>query len=147
MLFRLSILRARVLELPLESVYKDELSGLSEWRCLVTFPFLHMRNFMKRIFYNYMLRNFSLGSITLPLGFLMILFGSIYGVFRWVQSSETQEPATAGTVMLSALPIIIGIQLVLNFLAQDLSSVPDRAVHRKLTHKRTLVTVQREPEA
>jgi glycosyltransferase involved in cell wall biosynthesis len=143
-LFRLSILRARIVELPLETVYKDELSGLNEWRCLVTFPFLHLRNFMKRIFYNYMLRNFSLGSITLPLGVLMLAFGSIYGIVGWIESYESQEPATAGTVMLSALPIIIGIQLMLNFLAQDVASVPDRAVHRKLTHKETLVSGGRE---
>jgi dolichol-phosphate mannosyltransferase len=146
LLFRLSILRARVIELPLETVYRDELSGVSEWRCLVTFPFLHMRNFMKRIFYNYLLRNFSLGSVTLPLGVLMLAFGSIYGLVRWIQSSESQEPATAGTVMLSALPIIIGIQLVLNFLAQDLASVPDRPAHKRLTHKRTLVSAKCETE-
>ena len=146
LLFRLSILRARIIELPLETIYKDELSGLNVWRCLVTFPFLHFRNLMKRIFYNYMLRNFSLGSITLPLGVLMLAFGSIYGVVRWIESYESQEPATAGTVMLSALPIIIGIQLMLNFLAQDVASVPDRAVHRKLTHKRTLVSAERELE-
>ena len=130
----------------METVYTDELSGLSEWRCLVTFPFLHMKNFSKRIFYNYLLRNFSLGSITLPLGLLMIAFGSIYGLVRWIQSYESQEPATAGTVMLSALPIIIGIQLMLNFLAQDVSSVPDRAVHRRLARTRTLVSAERELE-
>ncbi|HEX6604786.1 MAG TPA: glycosyltransferase family 2 protein [Sphingomicrobium sp.] len=144
LLFRLSILRARVIELPLETVYNDERSGLSVWRCLVTFPFLHMRNFIKRIFYNYVLRNFSLGSITLPLGLLMLAFGAIYGIVRWVESSESQEPATAGTVMLSALPIIIGIQLILNFLAQDVSSVPERAAHRKLSHKRMLVSPERK---
>jgi len=146
LLFRLSVLRARIIELPLETVYKDELSGLSEWRCLLTFPFLHVRNFFKRIFYNYMLRNFSLGSITLPLGLLMLTFGSVYGLVRWIESYESQEPATPGTVMLSALPIIIGIQLVLNFLAQDVSSVPDRAVHKRLVHKRTLVSAEREME-
>lgn len=144
LLFRLSILRARIVELPLETVYGDETSGLNEWRCLLTFPFLHLRNFFKRIFYNYMLRNFSLGSITLPLGILMMVFGSIYGLIGWIQSYESQEPATAGTVMVSALPIIIGIQLMLNFLAQDVSSVPDRAVHKKLTHKRTLVSAERK---
>jgi glycosyltransferase involved in cell wall biosynthesis len=146
LLFRLSVLRARVVELPMETIYKDELSGLNEWRCLLTFPLLHARNFFKRIFYNYLLRNFSLGSITLPLGMLMLSFGSLYGLVRWIESYESQEPATAGTVMLSALPIIIGIQLMLNFLAQDVSSVPDRAVHKRLTHKRTLVSAERELE-
>jgi len=140
LLFRLSILRAKVVELPLETVYGDEVSGLREWRCLLTFPLLHLRNFMKRIFYNYMLRGFSLGSIELIAGVLMTLFGTIHGVRHWIISLQTQEPATAGTVMLSALPIIVGIQLILNFLAQDIASTPGQAVQNALLHKRTLVT-------
>jgi glycosyltransferase involved in cell wall biosynthesis len=140
LLFRLAILRAKIVELPLETVYGEERSGLNEWRCLLTFPFLHMRNFAKRIFYNYMLRSFSLGSITLPLGLILLAFGSIYGLWGWIESFETQQPATAGTVMLSALPILIGIQLILNFLAQDVSSVPDRPIRHRLAHHRVLVS-------
>ena len=63
MLFRLSTLGARVVELPIETVYRDEKSNLSELRCLATFPLLHLRNFAKRIFYNYFLRNFSIASL------------------------------------------------------------------------------------
>lgn len=140
LLFRLAILRAKIVELPLETVYGAEVSGLNEWRCLASFPFLHLRNFLKRIFYNYVLRGFSLGSVELIAGLVMTLFGTVYGVQHWIFSVRTQEPATAGTVMLSALPIIVGIQLILNFLAQDISSTPDRPVHRTLIHKQTLVT-------
>ena len=32
--------------------------------------------------------------------------------------------------MLSALPFIVGLQLVLAFLGQDIRSVPDRPFHR-----------------
>ena len=140
LLFRLAILRAKVVELPLETIYDRETSGLSAWRCLITFPFLHTRNFLKRLFYNYMLRNFSLGSVTLPTGVALLVFGAVYGTVKWIGSLTTQEPATAGTVMLSALPVLVGIQLILSFLAQDVSSVPDRPVHKRLVHKRTLVT-------
>jgi glycosyltransferase involved in cell wall biosynthesis len=144
MLFRLSILRAKVIELPLETVYGDEISHLSAWKCLVTFPFLHLRNFMKRIFYNYLLRNFSIGSIALPTGILMILFGATYGLIEWVHSFASNEPATAGTVMLSALPVLVGIQLILSFLGQDIASIPDQPVHQRIVHKRTIVTPGRQ---
>ena len=130
----------------MDAKYGEEVSNLKISRIVGEFFIKHMRNFIKRIFYNYLLRNFSLGSITLPLGILMLLFGSVYGIVRWIQSYQSQDPATAGTVMLSALPIIIGIQLVLNFLAQDVASVPDRAVHGQLAHKRMLVSIDHTAE-
>jgi dolichol-phosphate mannosyltransferase len=140
LLFRLAILRAVVVELPIETVYGQERSGLSELRCLITFPFLHLRNFYKRIVYNYFIRAFSLGSLTLVMGCLMATFGIVFGIAEWIVSFRTNEPATSGTVMLSALPTIIGIQLILNFLAQDVASTPKRPIHAKVDHKRTLAT-------
>ena len=44
MLFRLSIIRARVIELPMPSIYRDQDSHLYVWRCLITFPAWHLRN-------------------------------------------------------------------------------------------------------
>lgn len=143
LLFRLSILQAKVIELPLETVYNGEASNLSSLRCLITFPFLHIRNFYKRLFYNYVLRNFSFGSIALLTGLVLLTLGIIYGTIRWIESWRTLEPATAGTVMLSALPVLVGIQLILSFLAQDVSSVPDQPVHKRLVYKRTFVTPQK----
>ncbi|MCJ7421411.1 glycosyltransferase family 2 protein [Sphingomicrobium astaxanthinifaciens] len=142
-LFRLAILRAKVIELPMETTYGEEVSNLSIWRCLVTFPFLHFRNFMKRLFYNYVLRNFSIGSIGLPTGVLLMTLGAGYGLAKWIESFRTDEAATAGTVMLSALPVLVGIQLILGFLSQDISSVPDQPVHRRLLHKKVIVTPRR----
>ena len=144
LLFRLAILRAKVMELPLETVYEDETSHLSAWRCLITFPFLHARNFLKRLFYNYVLRNFSIGSVVLPTGLVLVVLGTTYGVIQWIESLRTGEVATAGTVMLSALPVLVGIQLILSFLAQDVSSVPDTPIHKRLVHKRTIITPGRE---
>ena len=69
-----------MIELPLETVYNDETSNLSVAHCLFTFPFLHARNFMKRLFYNYALRNFSVGSVALPTGLLLLFSGAGYGV-------------------------------------------------------------------
>ena len=49
---------------------------------------------------------------------------------------------TAGTVMLSALPIMLGIQLLLNFLAYDISITPRAAVHTRIAQLRVLTTRQ-----
>jgi dolichol-phosphate mannosyltransferase len=56
--------------------------------------------------------------------------GLIYGGLRWAGSSEAGVATPAGTVMLSALPVIMGIQLILAFFSYDIASVPSRAVHR-----------------
>lgn len=140
LLFRLATLRARVVELPIETVYRDELSHLSEMRCLATFPFLHARNFLKRLFYNYLLRNFSTASLSMIGGIILLAFGSVFGGLHWLDSLRTAQPATAGTVMLSALPLLVGIQLLLSFLSQDVALTPSTAIHRKLGFKRVLAT-------
>lgn len=138
LLFRLGTLRARVIELPIEAVYGAETSHLSELRCLATFPFLHARNFWKRLFYNYFLRNFSTASISLVAGLFLCVFGLGFGAVHWLESLRTGQVATAGTVMFSALPLLIGIQFVLNFLSQDVALTPSTAIHRRLATRRVL---------
>lgn len=140
LLFRLSTLRARIIEQPIETVYNVEQSHLNEWRCLATFPFLHAQNFFKRLFYNYLLRNFSTASLSLLAGTILLLFGTVFGALNWLDSLRTGEAATAGTVMLSALPFLLGVQLLLNFLAQDVALTPSIAIHRRLGSKRVLRT-------
>lgn len=140
LLFRLATLRARVVELPIETVYSDEQSHLSELRCLATFPFLHGRNFLKRLVYNYLLRNFSAASLSLIGGMILLAFGGVFGGLHWLDSFRTGRPATPGTVMLSALPLLIGIQLLLNFLSQDVALTPSTAIHRRLGFKRVLAS-------
>jgi dolichol-phosphate mannosyltransferase len=131
MLFRLNTLRAVVVDVPMDAVYGDEVSNLKISRIVTEFAAKHVRNFFKRLFYNYYLRNMSLASIELPLGVAMVLFGSIYGVSHWWYSLRHDMVTPAGTVMVAALPLIMGTQLILAFLAYDISSVPRRAIHTK----------------
>jgi len=132
LLFRLSTIRARVIELPMASTYGAAPSHLSVWRCLATFPWLHFRNLIKRLFYNYFLRNFSIASVNLLLGTVLALFGVCFGVDRWLTASQSDLAATAGTVMLSALPLLLGVQLILNFLSHDMATTPRDAIHRAI---------------
>jgi len=130
MLFRLNILRAVVADVPMDAKYGNEVSGLKISKIIVEFFTKHTCNFWKRIFYNYYLRDMSLASIELPVGLLMFIFGLIFGVYHWVLSGVTGQSSSSGTVMLSALPIIIGLQLILAFLGHDISSVPTKPFHR-----------------
>jgi uncharacterized membrane protein len=76
------------------------------------------------VFYNYFLRDFSIATLNLILGTLLVLGGATFGVLTWYRSAVTGIPQTAGTVMLAALPIILGLQLLLSFLAYDVANTP-----------------------
>lgn len=109
----------------MEACYRNEISSLRISHILPEFLVKHARNSIKRIFYNYYLRDMSIASVELPLGILMAVFGTGIGLYHWYGSS-TAGVASAGTVMLSGLPVIVGIQLLLAFLNYDIGSVPTR---------------------
>lgn len=138
MLFRLNTLKAVVIDIPMVALYADEVSNLKIRKIAGEFLFKHLRNFLKRIFYNYYLRDMSMGSIQLPLGLLFIVFGLTFGGYHWFDSLSTNLSATSGTVMLSALPIIVGLQFLLAFLGQDMASVSTRPIAQSLTKQRIL---------
>jgi dolichol-phosphate mannosyltransferase len=129
MLFRLNTLRAVVVDIPMDANYGDEVSNLKIPKIVGEFLFKHIRNFGKRIFYNYYLRDMSLASLELPIGVVMFVFGATFGMLHWINSLQSGIPTTAGTVMLSALPVIIGTQFILAFIGYDIASVPKRPFH------------------
>lgn len=130
MLFRLNTLRAVVVDIPMDARYGDEVSNLKISKIIGEFAFKHARNFAKRIFYNYYLRDMSLASIELPLGILLLLSGCGIGAYHWLISIREGIATTAGTVMLAALPILMGLQLMLAFLGYDIANVPRRPIHK-----------------
>ena len=134
-LFRLNTLRAVVIDVPMDAKYGDEVSNLKVSQIVGEFLFKHVRNFLKRIFYNYYLRDLSLASIELPLGLVLLCFGIGYGGYNWLESAQAGIPTPAGTVMLAALPILTGIQFVMAFLGYDISSIPRRPRHAGLNKK------------
>lgn len=70
MLFRLNTIRAVVVDVPMDARYGDEVSNLSVRKIVLDFAVRHLRNFGKRIFYNYFLRDLSLASLELVAGVL-----------------------------------------------------------------------------
>jgi len=139
MLFRLYILRAKVMDIPMHSKYGDEISNLKISNVLGEFLLKHLKNFFKRIFYCYYLRDLSIASIELPMGVLLFLFGIIFGIWSWMQAFQSDISTPAGTIMLSALPTLMGLQLILSFLAYDISSTPSEAIHPILLENRDSV--------
>jgi hypothetical protein len=133
MLFRLNIIRAVVSDIPMKAEYKNEKSNLKIRSVLFQFPFKYANRLVKRIFYNYFLRDFNVGSMELVIAIILSLFGFIFGIFKWIESIETGRPATAGTVFLAGLPIILGFQAFFNFLHFDVSNIPHKPVSSEET--------------
>ncbi len=130
MLFRLNTLRAVVVDVPMEAKYEDETSHLKVSSIIGEFLVKHAKNFGKRIFYNYYLRDLSLASVELMIGLLLTLFGISFGLYHWLASANLGTSTPAGTVMLAAMPLLVGIQLILQFLGYDIASVPKRPLHK-----------------
>ena len=124
MLFRLNTLRAVVIDIPMQSKYENEGSSLSIFKSVNEFGLKHLLNFFKRIIYNYFLRDFHLASLEWILGPCLLGYGLVFGIFKWNESIALGTSATAGTVMLAALPIIIGLQLLLSALNFDVDNKP-----------------------
>lgn len=135
MLFRLGTLRAVVVDVPMDARYGDEVSNLNIAKIAGVFFIKHVRNFFKRIFYNYYLRDMSLASIELPMGVLLFVCGGIFGLYHWIISVRAGITTPAGTVMLAALPVLLGTQMILAFLGYDIANVPSRPLHKMLKLK------------
>ena len=124
MLFRLNTVRAVVYDVPMDAVYADEESSLKVSKVLPEFLFKHVNRFFKRYVYLYLLRDFNIGSLYSLLGVALCLLGLLFGGWHWLHSLSSGAPATSGTVMLAALPLIIGIQFLIAFLHHDVEHVP-----------------------
>ena len=132
MLFRLGTFRAVVRDVPMDAHYGDEVSNLKVGKVLPEFLSKHVRNFAKRIFYGYFLRDVSVASLELVCGMGLLLFGATYGGWHWWQSISSGQTAATGVIMLAAMPVLIGLQLLLSFLAYDIASVPRHSLGRAL---------------
>lgn len=136
MLFRLNTIRAVVCDVTMESKYGDEVSNLSIRHIWWEFLRKNVRNTASRIFYNYYLRDVSVASFELPLGLGLLLFGVPFGLSKWFDSYAEHSVASAGTVMLASLPVILGVQFLLAFLNYDIRSTPVKTFHlTKLKNK------------
>jgi len=124
LLFRLSIVNAVVMDVPMVSVYGDEKSNLKIRKVIFEFPWRHTVNLAKRVFYKYYLREWSVASFELPIGLGLTIFGAWFGLARFFEASSAGQATTAGQVTLSALALILGVQLLLSFLSYDVQSEP-----------------------
>lgn len=130
LLFRLHLVDAVVVDVPMRAVYGDEHSSLNPLREIPRFLRSHARNFLKRIFYEYFLRDFSLASVQLVGGVSLMFFALAHGGWTWYHNLMRGVESPAGTVALVSIAAIVGFVLLQGFFAFDYSRIPRRVLHR-----------------
>jgi hypothetical protein len=116
----------------MDSKYEDEESSLRIQRVLFEFPAMHLNRFMKRIFYNYFLRDFNAASLHLILGVTLTLSGAVFGIANWIKYSGAGTFAPTGTVVLATLQLILGIQFLLSWVNYDVNTQPLKPLAKRL---------------
>lgn len=124
MLIRLNTIEARVCDVPFPSCYADEPSSLRPGRILFAFPPRLLLGFLRRILWRYVYFDVSPVAIFLFFGLLLFSWGFGFGLFEWIVNGSRGVPTTAGTVMLAAVPLILGFELVLQAIVLDVQGSP-----------------------
>ncbi len=124
MLVHLNVLGARVVDVPLPARYANEVSSMRISRILTSFPGRLFHRYWWRIYERYTLRDFSPIVPFLISGILLCTWAIIFGGYMWFRSWQTGVVASTGTVMLTALPLILGFELLLHAMLLDIYSTP-----------------------
>jgi len=124
MLGELGLLGACTSDVPIPARYGDEASSMRLGRILRRFPWLLFKGFIKRLWLRHLMASFSVFGLYVSVGTLLLVTGTLFGVWHWVGSTLTGVPATPGTVMVGALPVTLGFILWVQAIAVDVASVP-----------------------
>jgi len=135
LLIALGIQRAVVQDVAAPARYGNERSSLSIPRTLLGFPPRLLLGFVRRIFWRYFVHDFSAVSLYLLLGLPLIAFGTVYALYWMARNRAEGQVAPAGDVMLAAMPIILGVQLLLQAAALDIQGVPTRPLSPPLQRR------------
>ncbi|HEX6087974.1 MAG TPA: glycosyltransferase family 2 protein [Thermoanaerobaculia bacterium] len=129
MLSHLYVLGAVVKEVPMPARYVGETSSLSITRALRQFPGKLVWSLIRRLVLKNFVYDFNLESFHILAGVPLLLLGMLYGGYHWWWYSSRNLAAPTGTVVLSALLITIGMQLLISAVNLDLQSIPREPIN------------------
>src|SRR5215216_5477444 len=132
MLANLYLIGAVVKDIPMPARYQGEVSSLLVHRILFEFPSRLIATFIRRLVLKNFIYDFSMGSIYLLTGLPLLIFGLVFGIYKWIQYASVGIPAPTGTVMITTLSVLLGIQLLLSAIEIDLRSVPTETLSSPL---------------
>lgn len=125
LLIKLNILQVSATDVPIPAVYGEEVSSIRLRKVIPELLHKLTAGYWSRIWYRYVLWSFSPIALLLFAGILLTLLGT--GIAIWVMFQiASSVVATAATVMLAALPLMIGIQMLIAALQLDIQATPDQ---------------------
>lgn len=124
MLGHLCIESAPVVDVPMEAIYGQEKSSMSILKVAAVFPFKLLGMLVRRVLAKYFLYDVSPAALYLTVGVPSLLFGLAYGIYHWYVSLVEGKVAAAGTIALSGLAFLIGLDLLLQAFNLDVVSSP-----------------------
>jgi hypothetical protein len=122
MLIRLNVIDARVVDVDTSSLYGDETSNVNIGRVGWSFPPRLLRGFIWRFVRRHLMNDFGLVGFLAIFGAVFTLFGFVFGIYHWILSASSGVPTTTGTVMIAVVPLILGIQMLLQALSLEVQS-------------------------
>lgn len=129
---------AVVRDVPIPARYGEERSNLSLLRALAEYPPRLAWLLLRRVGLKYFLYDFSVASLYLLAGLPLLATGTLYGAVNWWHYSRLAIGAPTGTVVIPALLILLGAQLLLAAVQADLESIPRRRLARSPLVRRRL---------
>ena len=124
LLIKLGILGAVVRDVPIPARYGEETSSLSIPATLVEFPPRLLLGTLRRVFWRYFVYDFSAVSIFLLLGVPSLAGGLAYGIWTWARNVQDGAFTSPGEVMLAAIPVLLGANLLVQAVVLDVQGVP-----------------------
>jgi glycosyltransferase involved in cell wall biosynthesis len=124
LLIQLNIIRAVVTEVPMPARYGSERSSLSVWRTLIGFPPKLVAGLLRRLMWRYFIYDTNAVTVLLFVGSLSLAGGAAFGFYRWHEGVIAGQVQTTGTVALALLPVIVGIQMLLQAWLLDIVNMP-----------------------
>lgn len=122
MLIALSVIDAQIKDHPVPAIYGDEESTIkllpTVWRAVKVLFF----GFWRRIYYKYIIFDFHPISLFLLSGLVLMLFGFGFGLYIAAVRILSDISPSTGTVMISAIPLLVGFQLFLTAMIMDVNN-------------------------
>jgi dolichol-phosphate mannosyltransferase len=144
MLIRLNVIDARVVDVATSTRYGAERSTLRIGHVSWTFPARLLRGFAWRFVKRHVVNDFGLVALLTFAGGVLAVFGFVFGLWRWAESAASGTPATAGTVMIAVVPLILGVQMLLQALTLEVQGSAGAAETREYARRADEAPVGRD---
>lgn len=124
MLIALRLVRAVVLDIPMDARYRGERSNMRIRRVLIEFPWQLTLGFLRRLWLTKILFSLTIEAILSISGLLLVIIGFAYGFMKTFLAPGLDSGISVRVMLMTVLPVFLGFQMLMNALLLDIQSVP-----------------------